>query len=106
VSSGQDQHGRLTTLHEVARHREHEVGVAAEHSVQELVRHVFRDLGAPLSEWRAAAGCLAFVEGVRQLRPEPDGLRRHGRDDAIGRPLDEIPKDNAELSTFRFGTNL
>src|SRR5688572_30805479 len=95
----QDQYRRLATLHEVARHREHEVRVVAEHSGQESVDHFSRDLGASLDQWRAPTRCLALIEGVWQLRPEPDRLRWHCRDDAVWRPLDEVPDEgprNAE----------
>src|SRR5437867_1537787 len=95
----QDQYWRLTTLHEVARHRKYEVRVVAEHSVQELVGHFVRDVGASLDDLCGPAGCLTLIKGVRQLRSEPDRLRGHCRDDAIWRPLDEVPNEgpgNAE----------
>src|SRR5688572_3608629 len=95
----QDQDRRLTTLDEVARHCEHEVRVAAEHSAQEFVSHFMRDLRSPLDQWCGPAGGLTFIKRVRQLRPEPHRLRWHCRDDAIGRPLDEVPDErtrNAE----------
>src|SRR5262249_44915871 len=87
----QHQHRRLTVLYEVARHREHEVRVVAEHLRQELVGHGRRDVGAPFYEFRSPPGGLTLVQRVRQLWPESDRLRRNSRDDAIGRALDEIP---------------
>jgi len=41
----QDQHGRLTIAHEIARHREDEVGVGAVHPGQEFVDGLHRDVG-------------------------------------------------------------
>ena len=51
----QDQYRRLTGPHEVARHREHEVGVVAEQSGQELISHFICDVGAPLDQRRGPA---------------------------------------------------
>src|SRR3989442_15387715 len=93
----QNEYRRLTTLHEVARHREHKVRVVAEHSVQELVGHFIRDVGAPLDHLCGPAGCLTLIERVRQLRSEPDRLRWHCRDDAIGRPFYEVPDERTAM---------
>src|SRR4030095_5424721 len=94
----QDQHRRLTTLHEVARDREHEVRVVAEHSVQELVGHCSRDVRTALDQWCGPPGCLTLIQGVRQLRPEADRLRWHCSDHAIWRPLYEGPDEGARCA--------
>src|SRR4029453_7053742 len=95
----QDQDRRLTTLHEVARHREHEVRVVAKHSVQESGGHFSRDLGTALHQWCGPPGRLTLVKGVRQLRSEPDRLRWYCGNDAIWRSFYEVPDEgtrNAE----------
>src|SRR5207249_150890 len=83
----QDQYGRLATAHEITRHGEDEVGVGAEHLGHEFLDHRHRDLGPTLDQFRTPAGYTAVVHDVGHLRPEPNGLRRHGRDDAIRRPF-------------------
>ena len=37
----------------------------------------------------------AFVEKVAHLRARATGLRQHGRDDAIGRALQQVPDQGA-----------
>src|SRR5438105_4952464 len=37
----------------------------------------------------------AFVHEAWHLRPEPNGLRRYGCDNTIGRPLQEVPDERA-----------
>jgi hypothetical protein len=57
--------------HKITRHGEDEVGVGAEHLGQEFINH------------------------LQHLRPESNGLRRNGGDNAIGRPLQEVPAERA-----------
>jgi pimeloyl-ACP methyl ester carboxylesterase len=44
---------------------------------------------------RPPAGHAAVVKDGGHLRPEPDGLGRHGRDNAIGRTSQEVPDEGA-----------
>ena len=92
---GQDQHRRLAIAHEIARHREDEVGVGAVHLGQEFVDHLHRDVGPALDQLRPPALHVVVVEQVAHLRARPAGLRQHGGDDAIRRPLQQIPDQGA-----------
>ena len=49
------------------------------------------DVGAPFDQWCGPGGDLTLIHAVRPLRSEPDRLRGHCRDNAIGRPLYEVP---------------
>ena len=95
TSSGRTRIGRLAGAHEVARHGEDEVGVGAVHLVQEGVDHLHRDVGPAGAERRAPALDVVVVEEVGHLRAEAAGLRQHGRDDALGRPLQQVPDEGA-----------
>ncbi len=92
---GHDQHRRLAVAHEIARHREDEIGVGAVHPRQKLVDRIHADLGPALDELGAPALHVAFVEMVARLRARAARLRQHGRHHAIGRALDEIPDEGA-----------
>ena len=89
----QDQHRRLATAHEIARHGEHEVGVGAVHLGQELIDLLHRDLGPALDQFRTPALHVVVVEQVAHLRARAARLRQHGGDDAIGRALQQIPDE-------------
>ena len=92
----QDQHGRLAVAHEIARHGEDEVGIGAVHLGQEFVDHLHRDLGPALGgQRRAPALHVVVVEKVAHLRTRTAGLRQHGRDDSIRRPLQQVPDEGA-----------
>src|SRR5437667_3118630 len=89
----QDQYGRLAIAYEIARHGEDEIGFGAVHVRQIFFNHLHRDVGPALDQFRTPAGHAAVVEQGGHLRPETDRLRQHGRDNTIGRPLQEIPDE-------------
>ena len=89
----QDQHGRLAIAHEIACHREDEVRVGAVHFGQIFLDHDHRDLGPALDQFRTPVLHIVFVEKVAHLRTRPAGLRQHGCDNTIGRPLQEVPDE-------------
>src|SRR4029450_12300471 len=91
----QYEYGRLALAPEIARHGEDEVGVRAEHPGHELLDSLCRDLGPALNQLRTPSRYAGVVHDVGHLGPEPDGLRRHARDDAIRRPLDQVPDERA-----------
>ena len=91
----QDQYGRLTTAHEIARHGEDEVGVGAEHPVQESVGHFLRDVGRRLTTSPAPTRSFGCRSRRWAAPPEPDRVRRHRRDDAIRGPLYEVPDEGS-----------
>ena len=92
---GQDQHRRLAIAHEIARHREDEVGIGAVHLGEELVDRLHRDVGPLRDQRRAPALHIGLVEQVAHLRTRPAGLRQHGRDDPVGRALQQVPDEGA-----------
>ena len=91
----QDQDGRLAVVHEIARHGEDEVRVGAVHLLQEGIDHRHCDVGPARAERRAPAFDVVVIEEVGQLRTEPAGLGQHGRDDPLGRPLQQVPDEGA-----------
>ena len=88
---GQDKNRRLALAHEIARHGEDEVGVGAEHLGDELVDLLHGQVGPALDQIGSPAGHAAVVEHGRLFRPEADRLRRHRGDNAVRRPLDQVP---------------
>ena len=92
---GQDQNRRLAAADEVARHREHEIGVGAVHSGQEFFGHLHGDVGPPLDQLRRPALDVVVVEQVAHFRARARRLRQHGGDDAIWRALQQIPDQGA-----------
>ena len=93
TSSGRISTGVWQRAHEIARHGEDEVGVGAVHLGQEPVDHLHRDVGPALDQLRTPALHVVVVEEIAHLRTGPAGLRQHRRDDAIGRPLQEVPDE-------------
>ena len=88
----QNEHRRLAVAHEIARHREDEVGIGAIHLGQELVDRLHRDVGPAFGQLRAPTLHVVFVEKVALLGTRPAGLRQHGCDNTIGCPLQEVPE--------------
>ena len=91
----QDQYRRLAGAHEIARHGEDEVGALGVHVGEEVVDHLHRDVGPARAERWTPALHVVLVEEVGQLRTEAAGLRQHGRDDAFGRSLQQVPDEGA-----------
>ena len=48
----QDQNGRLAVAHEIAGHREDEVGISAIHLRQKFLDHLHGDVGPTLDQFR------------------------------------------------------
>ena len=87
----QDQYGCLAMAHEVAAYREDKIGIGAVHLGQIFLDHVHSDFGTALHQVRTPPRHAAVVKERGHLRAEPDRLRQHGRDHAIGRPLQKVP---------------
>ena len=87
----QDQYGRPAIAHEIACYGPDEVGLGAVHLGQKFVDHLHHDVGPALDQIGAPALDVVLVRVVGQLRPESAGLRQHGCDDTIRRPLQKVP---------------
>ena len=82
------------TAHEVARYGEHEVGVRAVHARQEPLDRLHRDLGPALHELGTPSPsycCRRKASGFSWRKPL--GCASHGRDDALGRALEQVPDE-------------
>ena len=90
---GQDQHGRPAVTDEIARHREYEVGIGAIHPGEKFFHLLHREVGPSLHELGPPALHVVIVEQIALLRTRARGLRQHGRDDAIGRALQQVPDE-------------
>src|SRR5215470_9824676 len=88
-----DQYGRLATTHEITRRGENEIGVGAEHLCQEFFDRLLCDVRPALQKLRSPARHTAVVHDIGRLWPEPYRLRRYGRDDTIGSPLQKVPDE-------------
>jgi hypothetical protein len=91
----QDQDRRLAGAHEVARHGVDEVGALGVHVGEKVVHHLHRDVRPARAERWTPALHVILVGEIGQLRTEPAGLRQYGRDDALGRPLQQVPDEGA-----------
>src|SRR2546430_7503182 len=56
-------------------------------------------------QFRTPAGHAAVVEECGHLRPEPDGLRQHGRDNTIRCALEEVPDEGADRKSTRLNSS-
>jgi len=79
----QDQQGRLTIAHEIARHREDEVGIGAVHSGQEFIGHLHGEVGPALDQLRRPALHVVGVKQVAHLGTRPRWHRQHAGHDAL-----------------------
>jgi len=87
--------------HEIAAHGVHEIGAGAVHVGQESIDHRHRDVGPAGTQIRAPARAQArlctaalhvvLVGEIRHLRAEAARLGRHGGDDAVAGPLQQVP---------------
>jgi len=89
----QDQHGHLAIAHEIACHRENEVGIGAVHLGQILLDHIHRDVMSAFDQVGPPATHIVVVKQRRHLRTEAARLHQNSRDNPIGRPLQEIPDE-------------
>src|SRR6185436_3901504 len=90
----QHQDRRLAFAHEIARHGVHEVGArTAVHVGQERTDHRHRDIRPAGAQLRAPALHVVVVREARHLRTVAAGLRWHSGDDAVARPLQQIPDE-------------
>ena len=103
---GQDQDRRLAVAHKIPRHGVHEVGaISTVHGGQESIDHRHRDVGPAGAQLRAPALHVVVVGEARHLRAVAAGLCRHGRDDTITGPLQQVPDEgtaNAEAEHHEF----
>src|SRR5215831_2783725 len=86
----QDKHRRLAVTHELARHAVHEVRPGAVKIVQVFFYGFHRYLGPPGAKLFGPNIPAGIVHHVRVLRPVPDRLAQHARDDALRRPLHQL----------------
>ena len=91
----QHQDRRLAGTHEGACHGEHEVCVGEVHLLQEGIDRGQSDLGSAGNERRSPALHVVVVELVGHLRPMTGGLRKHGGNDPVGRPFQQVPDEGA-----------
>src|SRR5262245_4365912 len=91
----QHQDRGATAPHEIARHREDEVGGRAVHLGQEPLDHGHRDVGALRAERRAPVRGVVVPEEVGLLRPMATRLAHHRGHPAVGRALEQLPDERA-----------
>ena len=92
----QDQDRILATPHKITGHGEHEVRVGLEHSGDELVGRLQRDLRPFRGQRRTPARPeCARVLTVAHLRTPAHRLRQHGCGNASGCALQKTPDEGA-----------
>src|SRR3984957_4457408 len=89
-----DEDGRLAAAHKIASYAQDEV-VGAIHFGQKLADRFHGDLRPALDQFRTPIRHTVVVEDRGHLWPEPNWLRRHGGDNTIRRPLQQIPDEGA-----------
>ena len=92
---GQDQHRRLAIAHEIARHREDEIGLVRYILVRNSSTMSIVMSGRALDQLRTPALHVVVVEQVARLRAQAARLRQHRRDDAVRRALQQVPDEGA-----------
>src|SRR5262245_50787351 len=90
----QHQNRVLARAHELARHREDEVGIGLEHPNHELLGHLYRDVGTLGGNlrWPSLPECTRVVP-VAHLRTPAHRLRHHGCCNPIRRALQQTPDE-------------
>ena len=89
----QDQYRRLAVAHEFPRYREYEIATGAKHVGQKSVDHLMGEILPASAQVDCPPVDVVVVEIVGILSIETDGLRDHGRGNALRRPLQEVPDE-------------
>src|SRR5204863_9533071 len=87
---------RPALAHEIAADGVNKVGaLAAVHVAEEFIDHRHRDLRPTFTQLRAPALHVVLIGELGHLVTIAARLHRHGRDDAVAGPLQQVPNERA-----------